>query len=34
MHKQSGLWLDCELGSLAVLIIGISSVALLVLSGF
>jgi hypothetical protein len=34
MYKQSCLWLDCDLGSFAVLIIGISSVAGLALGGF
>jgi hypothetical protein len=34
MHMQSGLWLDYDLGSLTVLMIGISAVALLALGGF
>jgi hypothetical protein len=34
MHMQSGLWLDYDLGSLSVLMIGISAVALLALGGF
>jgi hypothetical protein len=34
MHMQSGLWLDCDLGSLTVLIIGTSAVAWLALSIF
>jgi hypothetical protein len=34
MHMQRGLWLDNDLGSLTVLIIGISAVALLAFSGF
>jgi hypothetical protein len=34
MHMQRGLWLDNDLGSLTVLLIGISVVALLAFSGF
>jgi hypothetical protein len=34
MHMQSSLWRDYDLGSLTLLMIGISSVALLALSGF
>jgi hypothetical protein len=31
MHIQSRLWLDCDIGSFAVLIIGISAVSMLAL---
>jgi hypothetical protein len=34
MYIQNGLWLDCDLGSLTVLIIGISAVSVLALSVF
>jgi len=34
MHKQSGLWLDCDFGSFAVLLIGISAVSMLALGTF
>jgi hypothetical protein len=34
MHLRSGLWRDYDLGSLTLLMIGISTVALLALSGF
>jgi hypothetical protein len=32
MHTQGRLWLDCDPGALAVLMIGICSIALLALS--
>jgi hypothetical protein len=32
MHTQGRLWFDCDLGTLAVLMIGICSVAVLALS--
>jgi hypothetical protein len=35
MHaKRSALWRDCDLGSLTVLLIGISAVSLLAFNGF
>jgi hypothetical protein len=34
MYIQNGLWLDYDLGSLTVLIIGISAVSVLALSVF
>jgi hypothetical protein len=34
MHMHSGFWLDCDLGSFTVLMIGISAVSLLALSAF
>jgi hypothetical protein len=34
MHMQSGLWLDCDLASFAVLLFGISAVSLLALNAF
>jgi len=34
MHNKNGLWLDCDLASLAMLLIGISTVSLLAVSTF
>jgi hypothetical protein len=34
MRVQRALWLDCDLGSLAVLMIGVCAVSLLAFSGF
>jgi hypothetical protein len=34
MHAKRVLWLDCDLGTLAVLLIGISAVSTLAFSGF
>jgi hypothetical protein len=34
MHVKSAPWLDCDLGSLTVLLIGIDAVSLLAFGGF
>jgi hypothetical protein len=34
MHNKNALWLDCDLASLAMLLIGISAVSLLAVSTF
>jgi len=34
MHIQSRLWLDCDISSFAVLIVGISAVSMLALGAF
>jgi hypothetical protein len=34
MHKQNGIWLDCDLASLTVLFVGISAVSWLALNAF